>query len=117
MSQTNEQIVEEFEEQFVYEDQGPDGDGYDAELPVWSDYFKSGDEYDQIRRIEQWLSEKLSSLRLSTIQEVEEKTDLKESTCKEENTGHVNGRENCWICAQNEIKYQVKQVLASMKGK
>jgi hypothetical protein len=45
----------EFEERFVFVDSGPDGDGFDAELPCWEQYHKQKDDYDQIESIKAFI--------------------------------------------------------------
>jgi hypothetical protein len=55
----HDQIIQEFRERFIYEDTGPDGDGYDAELPCWNDAYKHQNcsEWDLINSLEQfWLA-------------------------------------------------------------
>lgn len=52
MKLTPEQFKEisaRFDDEFVCIDTGPDGDGYDAKLPSWNDFFKNVGEkdYDQ----------------------------------------------------------------------
>ena len=60
---------ERFEDRFVFKDTGPDGDGYDANLPCWNDYFDSlttdsehNKNYDQIEAVQLFLEKELTQL-------------------------------------------------------
>ena len=68
-----EEEIKKFEDLLVEIDNGPDGDGYDAELPKWNDYFKcQQDECDQIDIIKRLLRS-----FASTIKEAVRKEDCK----------------------------------------
>ena len=63
--------IKEFEENFVYKDTGPDGDGFDAELPRWEDWFNNMvDQYDQIKFIERFITASNERVRRKTIEEI-----------------------------------------------
>ena len=48
-----------FDDEFVYIDTGPDADGYDAELPIWNEYWEGLRKFDQIEKIKDFIQSEL----------------------------------------------------------
>lgn|SRR3990167_11093668 len=61
---------EDFWSRFVFEDTGPDGDGYGADLPTWNEDFEHTEKYSQIVNITDFIRKLLISTRSQTLQEV-----------------------------------------------
>jgi hypothetical protein len=64
---------EGFDLTFVYTDQGPDADGYDAELPCWDDNFKHDTDFDQIEQIKNFIRSTLARKEEEVKQDVMKK--------------------------------------------
>src|SRR3990167_10504551 len=84
---------EDFWSRFVFEDTGPDGDWYGADLPTWNEDFEHTEKYSQIVNITDFIRKLLISTRSKTLQEVCEKIDIFNVHC-----ANIKAQDKCSTC-------------------
>ena len=75
-SKLKEELLKEFENEFLYVDHGPSGDDHDANLPCWSEWFNDlktdierDKDWEQIEQVKRFLSKALERVRQESFRE------------------------------------------------